>query len=70
MNAQETKSVEKVSIYDSFKKIEPEHIRKCHDCGKKTTQYRCNACWLKFRKKNGVSIYNPEEEDEPCCIFR
>ena len=28
--------------------------RKCHDCGKPTTQYRCEACWKKWRKKYRV----------------
>lgn len=23
--------------------------RKCHDCGRPTTNYRCSACWAKLR---------------------
>ena len=23
--------------------------RRCHDCGKKTDDYRCAACWAKLR---------------------
>lgn len=25
------------------------NIRKCHDCGKPTSNYRCQACWYKLR---------------------
>ncbi|MCX4310287.1 MAG: hypothetical protein OSJ28_08305 [Desulfovibrio sp.] len=28
--------------------------RHCHDCGKPTTNYRCEACWERLRKKHGV----------------
>lgn len=30
--------------------------RHCHDCGKVTTNYRCDDCWKKWRKKHGVSL--------------
>ena len=31
-------------------------IRKCHDCGKPTTNYRCAECLTKWKIKNGLSI--------------
>ena len=30
-------------------------MRKCHDCGKPTTDYRCSKCWAKLRSKHGYS---------------
>lgn len=35
--------------------------RKCHDCGKKTTNYRCNACWRAYREKHGIKL-NPSDD--------
>lgn len=29
-------------------------VRKCHDCGKPTTDYRCSSCRDKWRKRHGV----------------
>jgi len=29
-------------------------LRRCHDCGKPTTQYRCPACKRKFQRKYDV----------------
>ena len=29
--------------------------RKCHDCGKKTNDYRCPKCLARWRAKHGVS---------------
>lgn len=31
------------------------NMRKCHDCGKPTTDYRCPKCWAKLRAKHGYS---------------
>lgn len=28
--------------------------RVCHDCGKATANYRCDACWARFRAKHDV----------------
>ena len=30
--------------------------RRCHDCGKPTTDYRCPACLKAWRLKNGVPL--------------
>lgn len=30
--------------------------RKCHDCGKPTTDYRCAKCLKKWRKKHNLAI--------------
>lgn len=27
------------------------YIRRCHDCGRPTTDYRCPACWARLRSK-------------------
>ena len=27
------------------------NMRKCHDCGRPTTDYRCSKCWAKLREK-------------------
>lgn len=36
--------------------------RKCHDCGKLTSNYRCPACLKKWREKNHVTgDYDPED---------
>ena len=37
-------------------------MRRCHDCGKKTQDYRCPACLAKWRKEHGVSEYADNEE--------
>jgi len=34
-------------------------MRRCHDCGKPTPDYRCPACWRKLRKRLGC----PAEEE-------
>ena len=33
----------------------PLNLRKCHDCKKPTTQYRCPACQIAFRRKYEVT---------------
>lgn len=35
--------------------------RRCHDCGKPTTDYRCPQCLAKWRHKNGVRDASEEE---------
>ena len=35
----------------------PKNIRRCHDCGRPTTDYRCPKCWAKIRRKSGVEDY-------------
>lgn len=32
--------------------------RLCHDCGKPTTDFRCQKCWLKLRGEAAESIYD------------
>lgn len=36
-------------------KLNGKNMRKCHDCGKPTTDYRCSKCWAKLRAKHGYS---------------
>ena len=36
--------------------------RRCHDCGKATTDYRCPQCLAKWRAKNGVSPAAKEDD--------
>ena len=36
--------------------------RRCHDCGRITTDYRCYQCRLKWREKHGVQRDANEEE--------
>ncbi len=36
------------------RKLRHGYSRRCHDCGKKTNNYRCEACWAKLR---GTSEY-------------
>ena len=36
--------------------------RKCHDCGKPTTDYRCPACLAAWRRRNGVSSRGEDED--------
>lgn len=37
-------------------------IRRCHDCGRPTTDYRCSSCRAQFRRKHGVSEFWNDEE--------
>lgn len=32
------------------------NLRPCHDCGKMIVDYRCSACWEKWKKKYGLPI--------------
>lgn len=38
--------------------------RRCHDCGKPTTDYRCPKCLAKFRARNGVSVNGAKDDDD------
>lgn len=39
-------------------------MRTCHDCGKPTWNYRCDACLRKWRKKNGVAVEIVGDNDD------
>ena len=40
-------------------------LRKCHDCGRPTTDFRCPSCRAKFRAKHGLapmrSVFDEED---------
>jgi hypothetical protein len=36
--------------------------RRCHDCGKPTTDYRCPSCLAAWRRRNGVSSRGEDED--------
>lgn len=59
-------------FYSPFREPEPITCkRKCHDCGKPTTNYRCPLCLAKWKRKHGVSISdynNANHEDEVFCL--
>lgn len=38
------------------------YLHKCHDCNRKTTDYRCPSCLRKWRLKNGVNLNADDEE--------
>lgn len=38
-------------------------MRKCHDCGEPTTDYRCRACLAKWRSKHHVSSVVSDAEE-------
>ena len=42
----------------SYKQI-PRYMRRCHDCGRPTTDYRCQRCWARLRSRGG---YAPKDE--------
>ena len=31
------------------------YMRRCHDCGQPTTDYRCPRCWARLRSKGGYA---------------
>ena len=37
-------------------------LRRCHDCGKPTTDYRCPKCRARWRERNGV-VPSAQEDD-------
>ena len=43
--------------------------RKCHDCGRPTTDYRCPKCLAAFRARNGISVYGKDEDDGAYSVF-
>jgi hypothetical protein len=51
--------------YDRIVNLEyhKSQMRKCHDCGELTTDYRCTACRTKWRIKNGVSPTMSDSEE-------
>ena len=38
------------------------HMRRCHDCQRKTWDYRCSSCDAKWRRKHGLP---PREVENP-----
>lgn len=38
----------------SYRQI-PRYMRRCHDCGRPTTDYRCPRCWARLRSRGGYS---------------
>lgn len=40
-----------------------DHLRRCHDCGKPTPDYRCPACWRKLRKRLGCPVEEEQIND-------
>ena len=41
------------SIRTGGSQMEP--TRRCHDCGRPTTDYRCPRCWARLRSRGGYS---------------
>lgn len=37
-------------------------VRRCHDCGKLTHDYRCPACLRKWRRRHNVSLHSCDED--------
>ncbi len=35
--------------------------RACHDCGRKTRNYRCERCLIRWRRKHGVFALDGED---------
>ena len=33
----------------------PRYTRRCHDCGRPTTDYRCPWCWARLRSRGGYA---------------
>lgn len=42
------------------------YMRRCHDCGAPTTDYRCPACWAKLRRKGGYNLSDTVQDVETC----
>lgn len=46
---------DELSQYMKYEHIEPlPPNRHCHDCGKPTSNYRCNECWIRRRMALGL----------------
>lgn len=39
------------------------YTRRCHDCGCLTNDYRCPACWKKWRAAHGCHVYTDTSAD-------
>lgn len=42
------------------------YTRRCHDCGRPTTDYRCPRCWAKLRSRGGYSTTDTVQDVETC----
>lgn len=42
------------------------YMRRCHDCGAPTTDYRGPACWAKLRRKGGYNLSDTVQDVETC----
>ena len=42
------------------------YMRRCHDCGAPTTDYRCPRCWAKLRSRGGYSTTDAVQDVETC----
>lgn len=42
------------------------YMRRCHDCGAPTTDYRCPRCWAKLRSRGGYSTTDTVQDVETC----
>ena len=40
------------------------YMRRCHDCGAPTTDYRCPRCWAKLRRKGGYNLSDTVQDVE------
>lgn len=40
------------------------YMRRCHDCGRPTTDYRCPACWAKLRSRGGYGLASLQSDIE------
>lgn len=40
------------------------YMRRCHDCGAPTTDYRCPRCWAKLRSRGGYSTTDAVQDVE------
>ena len=42
------------------------YMRRCHDCGACTTDYRCPRCWARLRSRGGYSTTDAVQDVETC----
>ena len=70
MDGEKEEARKRKSMYEKrmFKKVEPEKRRKCVDCGRMITDYRCKYCWENLRRRNGIPL-DQDGDEEPCRIF-
>lgn len=38
----------------SYRQI-PRYMRRCHGCGRPTTDYKCQRCWARLRSRGGYA---------------